>query len=130
MLATEFGVQKPTFTRFPDILVEPFSTELKERRSQFPVMLVEVLSPSTTGVDLTEKPAEYMSFDTLEAYVVASQDEPICWMWQRTAAGSEPSSAPRVFPQLPAEISGRDQSIGLTALGIELPLAEIYRGIA
>src|SRR6478672_7404835 len=42
---------------------------------------VEVLSPSSAGMDFTEKVAEYTSLSSLEAYIVASQDEAICWVW-------------------------------------------------
>ena len=34
-----------------------------------------------------------------------------------------------VQTQEPEEIAGRDKSIAIAALGVSLPLAEIYRGI-
>ena len=83
---------------------------------------MEVLSPSSVGTDMVEKLAEYTSLASLEAYIVASQDEPICWVWQR-------SGEDRSFPKTPEEIAGRDKAIMIAALGISLPLSEIYRGI-
>jgi hypothetical protein len=71
---------------------------------------------------MVEKLAEYTSLPSLEAYIVASQDEPICWVWQRTGAD-------RSFERKPEDISGRDKAIEIGALGISLPMSEIYRGI-
>jgi Uma2 family endonuclease len=44
-------------------------------RQIWPALIVEVLSPSTTGIDLNTKPGEYLSIATLDAYIVASQTE-------------------------------------------------------
>lgn len=84
---------------------------------------MEVLSPSSAGRDLAIKATEYTSLPSLEAYVVASQDKAIVWVWQR-----DPDT--RAFPAQPVEIEGLDGIISVPALGVTLPLAEIYRGIA
>ena len=86
------------------------------------VLLVEVLSPSSVARDMNLKLAEYTSLPSLQCYVVASQDEAIVWVWQR----DEDTGA---FPALPQEISGLDGRIDVRSLGIDLPLAEIYRGL-
>lgn len=83
--------------------------------------MVEVLSPSSVARDFVEKCAEYQTFATLEAYIVASQDEAICWIWQRRDDGS--------FPDCPDEVAGREAMIELTASRISLPMAKIFRGI-
>lgn len=90
--------------------------------SDAPVLIVEVLSPSSTGTDLTAKLAEYTSLPSLQAYIVASQDEPIVWVWQRDAATG-------AFPDKPQEVSGREAAIGVAALELSLPMADLYRGI-
>lgn len=108
--------------RYPDVMVEKRQPDDASLRVDQPVVLIEVLSPSSVGTDLTDKLAEYTSIASLECYIVASQDEAICWVWQRTGGD-------RVFPSAPAEIKGREQSIDITAVSISLPLAEIYRGI-
>ncbi len=126
---SDFGVQRPTFTRFPDVLVEPVEDDWQGRRSQSPILLIEVLSAFSVGIDLTQKPTEYLTFPSLEACIVASQDEPICWIWQRPVRTKDAPDAARSFPRVPAEIAGRDQVIAVTSLDIVLPLEEIYRGI-
>ena len=62
------------------------------------------------------------SLTALTTCLIVSQDEAIVRSWQRAVA-SEP------WPARPQEISGRDQSIGIAALGVWVPLAEIFRGI-
>jgi Uma2 family endonuclease len=119
---TEFAVEIGPDIRYPDILVERVHDDRRALSTENPIVLIEVLSPSSIGTDMTEKLAEYTSLASLEACIVASQDEPICWVWQR-------GGAERSFPQRPQEIAGRDTAIEIAALGISLPLAEIFRGI-
>jgi Uma2 family endonuclease len=120
--ASDLGVEDEDFLRYPDVIVEPMDADDKGRRATNATILVEVLSPSSVAIDLTDKPQEYMRFASLEAYIVASQDEAICWVWQRTGEA-------RSFPAKPAEIAGRDKTIDIAALGLPLPMTEIYRGI-
>lgn len=124
VVASDLGVEKDNFVRFPDVLVEAKRSDdpRKGRRSNDPAVLFEVLSPSSVDIDMLEKPQEYLSLASLQTYVVASQDAAICWVWQRDAATG-------TFPVKPMKVSGRDQSIALAALGIALPLAEIYEEI-
>ena len=72
--------------------------------------------------DFTDKLEEYTRFPSLEAYIIASQDEPICWIWERDASTG--------FPAKPVEIAGRDSSIALAGRAIALPPAELYLGVA
>lgn len=122
VMASDFGVEADAFVRFPDVLVEPRQNDLKGRRSASVALMFEVLSPSSIGTDLLDKPAEYASFATLKAYVVASQEQARCWLWQRHAETGS-------FPHRPVEIAGRDQSLPLADFGIVIPLDEIYMGV-
>jgi Uma2 family endonuclease len=123
VVTSDFGVEGGSFVRFPDVLVEPEKAGSYEvRRSGDPILLFEVLSPSSVDVDMIEKPVEYGSILSLEAYVVVSQDMALCWVWQREAGTG-------ALPAKPVRVEGRDQAVTLQARGIELPLAEIYRNI-
>ena len=122
VMAVDFGVETEDAIRYPDLVVEPARPDdPKGRRAEAPVLMIEVLSPSSGGRDFVEKLAEYQTFASLEAYIVASQDEPICWLWQRDAQGT--------FPATPTEVAGREAAIALDRRAIALPMAEIYRGI-
>lgn len=122
IVASDLGVERDRFVRFPDVLVEPRATERKARRADAVLLLFEVLSPSSLATDLIEKPQEYSSFQTLEAYVAVSQDAAIVWLWER-------NQQTRRFPAEPVKIAGRDQVLKLMGRGIEVPLDVIYENI-
>ena len=119
----EHGVKIGDCVRYPDIVVEPIDEPGTSLATERPVMIVEVLSPLTTATDLNTKPAEYLSIAALDAYVVASQDEPAMLVWQRDDAGR--------FPQTGVEISGAGNMLKLAGRfgGVTLKLGEIYDGI-
>ena len=117
----EFGVKTPYGIRFPDVLVEHASQRLDEYASTSPLLIVEVLSPSTAGLDFTEKLDEYTAIASLGTYLICSQDEPRAWIWPRREDGS--------FSRQPEEHAGRDATIEIAALGIKLAMAAIFRGI-
>ena len=122
VVTSDFGVETGTFVRFPDVLVEPEDAgSFDVRRSPSPVVLFEVLSPSSLDIDMIEKPAEYGTIPSLETYVVVSQDMAICWIWERDSESA--------FPEKPTKVVGRDQAIRFQARGFALPLGEIYRNI-
>ncbi len=118
----EFGVETGEHIRYPDVLVAREGQDGGALTTDSPVVIIEVLSPSSADTDMREKLAEYTSLPSLEAYIVASQDEPIVWIWHR--GGEE-----RAFPARPQEISGEDAELSLPALSIKVPLGEVYRGI-
>jgi Uma2 family endonuclease len=124
VVTSDFGVEDSgTFVRFPDVLVEPEDAgPMDVRRSPNPVLLFEVLSPSSVDTDLIEKPAEYGTIPSLETYVAVSQDLARCWVWHRDMETG-------AFPEKPLKVDGRNQSIRFKARGIALPLAEIYRNV-
>lgn len=119
-LAVDLGDQ----VRVPDVMVERVNPDNKALSTDSPVVLVEVLSPSSVATDFTVKPPRYMALPSLEAYIVASQDEPRCWIWQRDAAKLD-----RPFPAEPSVVRGADEKIDLAALGVSIALADVYRGM-
>ena len=115
----DFGLDAgPRTLRYPDIMVDRAGGDYT---TSDPVLLIEVLSPSTEALDLGDKAAEYLRLPNLAAYIVIAQSEAKAWVWLRAAAG---------FPAGPAVIAGQEKVIGIPALSVELPLVEIYRGIA
>lgn len=121
--ASDLAVEIGDNIRYPDVMVEPRDENGQALSTTNAVILAEVLSPSSIGTDMTVKLAEYTSLASLEAYIVASQDEAILWVWQRDAGT-------RTFPSKPQGIAGRDGALEIANLSITLPLAELYRGIA
>ncbi|MBU1212139.1 MAG: Uma2 family endonuclease [Alphaproteobacteria bacterium] len=123
---TDLAVEIGETVRYPDVLVESAGRDGRDLSTSEPALLVEVLSPSSVGTDMTEKPAEYALLPTLKAYIVASQEEPIVWLWLR---GPPQGSAVGDMPQKPLEIAGRDGIIEVPELGLAVSLSEVYRGI-
>jgi Uma2 family endonuclease len=119
--AADFAVQTPVGVRSPDVMVDRTNTRGRDLSTTAPILIAEVLSPSTAGKDFTEKLKEYTEIEALETYLICSQDEPRAWVWARLADQS--------WPRLPTELVGRDDSIALGGLGIELTMAAIFRGI-
>ena len=118
------GVETVETIRYPDIVVEPSDEPGQSLCTRRPALIVEVLSPSTSAADLDVKPQEYMSLDTLDAYIIASQDEPAMLVYERRADGT--------FSAEPLEIEGKSQVVRVSGRGfrVTLPLADIYKGIA
>jgi Uma2 family endonuclease len=115
------GIDVGHTVRYPDVVVEATHPDDDTLSTKVPSLVVEVLSASSEERDLGSKPLEYLNLASLQAYIVASQDEPMCYVWVRGADGH--------FEDRPAEIKGRDQSIQVPALGIAISLADVYRGI-
>ncbi|MFO0943737.1 MAG: Uma2 family endonuclease [Pirellulales bacterium] len=81
-----------------------------------PVLLVEVLSPSTADFDPGGKFGHYRQIPSLEEYLVFWQDEPRVEHHTRTAEGN----------WLLREMSGLDAVLFLQSLEANLPLREVY----
>ena len=109
--------------RFPDIVVERLDAPGGPLVAEFAVLVVEVLSPSSVARDVRMKAGEYLSLTHLKTYIVASQDDPRVWVWQRDPSGA--------FPAEPVEVLGREKELEVAAFGpaITLPLAGLFRGI-
>lgn len=119
----ERGVSTSETVRYADIVVEPADEPRGSLATMRPALIVEVLSPSTSAADLDQKPAEYLALASLDAYVIASQDEAAMLVYERGADGT--------FPARPREIEGAGEIISLKGRAFDLTfaLSEIYRGI-
>jgi Uma2 family endonuclease len=117
----EFGVRTATGVRYPDAIVDRASAGLGDLACEAPILIVEVLSPSTAGLDFTVKLEEYKAIPSVQTYLISSQDEPRAWVWSRQSDGA--------WPRLPTELAGREGAIPLGGLGVEITMAAIFRGI-
>ena len=114
----EFGVELQSVSiRFPDIIVDRAGEAPKDLTATAPVLIAEVLSPSSEQVDLGDKSTEYLQLPSLAIYLVSAQDQIKAWVWTRGPAG---------FPYQPDVPEGEDAVVRIEALGINLPLAEVY----
>jgi Uma2 family endonuclease len=84
------------------------------------VVFVEVLSRSTRGSDLIRKADEYRQLESLRHYVVIEPLTVHVSVWSRTDEGAWPK---------PEEYKSLDGLVALPAIGVEVPVAEIYDGV-
>lgn len=120
VVAPELGVETADTIRYPDVVVLNATVAGTARATTSPVLIVEVLSPSTIHLDLQDKPSEYLSLPSLAAYIVLSQHDVAALAWVR---GSD-----RLFPAAPTEY-GVGCKIDVPALGLAIALDDIYAGI-
>ncbi len=84
-----------------------------------PVLLVEVLSPSTGAKDRGEKFLDYQQIDSLNSYLLVSQDEARIELFTRGEDGHWDYS----------QAHGLECALPIPALSISLALADIYAQI-
>ncbi len=84
-----------------------------------PLLICEVLSPSTANYDREEKFMVYQAIESFQEYLLVEQDRPHVTRYVRQPDGQ----------WLRADIIGLDSAVRLESLGVELPLSEIYRMI-
>jgi Uma2 family endonuclease len=117
----DFGLDAgPETLRYPDVVVDRAGGGAGDYVATAPVLLAEVLSPSTAEVDLGDKAAEYLRLPSLLAYLVFAQSGHKAYVWVRKADGFEPA---------PSVVVGRDKIIGIAALNLALPLGAVYAGL-
>lgn len=106
--------------RYPDVSAvcgEPvFETIQGIEMLANPVLLVEVLSPSTAAYDLDAKFTAYQSIESFREYLLVAQDRPHVIHYTRQSKGG----------WLRTEVSGLQNEVALSSVKVTLPLSEIY----
>ena len=85
-----------------------------------PLLIVEVLSPSTEAYDRGEKFRKYRSLASFCEYLLVSQTEPYIEQYYNGDRQSSDRWQWQVY-------DGIDRAIVLPSLNIELPMSEVYR---
>src|SRR5713226_2911985 len=117
----DFGLDAgPKTLRYPDVVVDRAGGAAGDYTATAPVLLAEVLSPSTERLDLGDKAAEYLRLPSLEAYLVFAQGGYKAHVWTREGSA---------FPPAPDVIVGRDKVIRIATLNLVLPLGAVYAGV-
>jgi Uma2 family endonuclease len=101
---------------YPDILVSCDPADRNRLFRQSPLLLIEILSPSTERLDRGEKKLNYLQIPSLQEYVLVAQDKPkVEIMRRRTSWVVE-----ELYP---------GDTLTLESVGLTLPLATIYQTI-
>ncbi|GCL54682.1 hypothetical protein NIES3806_20250 [Microcystis aeruginosa NIES-3806] len=114
----------PQYNRglYPDLMIiagEPLLSDNRNDEILNPCVIIEVLSPSTSGYDRGDKFRYYRSIPQLNQYLLVSQGEILIESYSKTSDNN----------WLLQEYTPARGIISLDSLGISLNLADIYEGI-
>jgi len=105
--------------RYPDAAVDCGRFDETARAASEPVLVAEVLSPSTAEFDQTEKLEEYRSVPSLRHILVVDPDRPRVRVHSREADGRWGSVL----------VAGVEGDIEVAGPGLMVPLGEVYAGL-
>lgn len=103
---------------YPDVMVTCDPRDSDPYVKRHPSLVVEVLSPSTWGTDIREKLHAYKQVESLQAYLIASQDNLDIIGYWRDADG--------VWQREDVVHRG---TVTLPFLDVEMKLEDIYEGV-
>jgi Uma2 family endonuclease len=107
---------------YPDISVACGTPQFGEERADTllnPILIMEILSPSTEITDRTTKFARYRRIPSFREYVLIAQDKPLIEHYVRQDNGTWSWSA----------VEGLEESIYLPTIDCTLALAEVYEQV-
>lgn len=111
------SIEATGYQAYPDVsVVCPPIEGSSDNVISNPVLIVEVLSPSTADFDRGGKFGHYRQIPSLKEYLIFWQDEPRVEQHTRTAEGN----------WLLRELAGMDVVLFLYSLAANLPLSEVY----
>jgi len=103
--------------RYPDGIVVCSPLTGGETIVQAPVVIFEVLSPSTERTDRLVKAREYQGMPSVQRYVMLEQDSVNAVVYARSSDAWT------------HEILFAESILSLPEIGVELPLSELYEGV-
>lgn len=103
---------------YPDVQVVCDPVDTEQLYTVKPCVVVEVLSPSTSSIDLREKLLVYHRIESLRAYIIVSQD-------QRRVIRHYRAENDAWFVAL----HGAESKVPFACPEIDLTVADIYRGL-
>jgi Uma2 family endonuclease len=102
---------------YPDVSVACGPIDPNARAVESPVVIFEVLSPSTARIDQTEKKEAYLACDSIHHYVLVEPERVEVTIYSRQPDGWKMTVYNELTDALP-----------LAAIEVSLLLAEIYEG--
>jgi Uma2 family endonuclease len=118
VLGAGTGILAGRGVRYPDALIAPAGLPGDDRIAANPLIVFEILSPTTASIDRIDKNQEYRDTPSIQRYVILEQD--------RVAA--------TVFARQGNDWAGHviigDTDLPLPEAGASIRLRDLYRGIA
>ena len=114
-------VQEGVYYPYPDLMLSCDSEDTNNQMLKYPVVIVEVLSPSTSSYDKSFKWRRYRKMPSLYYYLMVSQEEHLIEVFTRSGNSDIWSFQ---------EYNDLTDSIHFSKLGFELKMSEVYDLIA
>lgn len=105
--------------RRPDVGIHCGEIDLEDFVSRNPIVVFEVLSPSTRDFDRFRKIWEYMAVSSIRHIVFVETREPLIYLWTRDDRGDWSEETVRDI----------NETLVLRAIDIALTLSEIYQDV-
>jgi Uma2 family endonuclease len=103
--------------RYPDGFITCTPGASGDKVARDPVVIFEVLSESTAGVDVVVKNREYAMTPSVRRYVVLAQDVMGATMFER------------IGEDWVGHVLGPDSLLSMPEIDVEVPIAEFYDGV-
>jgi Uma2 family endonuclease len=110
----------PSSRRMPDLGIDCGTPDEASLMADKPTLVVEVLSPTTAGFDVTVKLAEYQSIASLDYILFVDTESPKAHLYSR---GDD-----RVW--MDTVVVGLDASVELAKLNVSLELKDVFAGLS
>lgn len=117
MADVKIRVDPDTFY-YPDVVVACDESVEDDYYREKPVLVVEVLSPSTERIDQKEKLAAYKTIPSLREYAIVWQDVARVLLYRKTESGWQSLM-----------FADPDQAVVFESVGVTMTFDEIYRNV-
>lgn len=114
----ELASQNKSIFYYPDVIVTCDPQDQDRFSLNYPCLIIEVLSPSTEITDRREKLVNYRTLESLQEYVLVSQDEIKVEVYRKDAEGN-----------WSVQILVKDDNLELNSIGLTLTMADIYEDV-
>ena len=105
--------------RYPDAVITCSPVNGTDRLVPNPVIVFEVVSPTSGHVDRIVKLREYAAVESIRAYVIVESASVGLTVYERQAAGQRWTVAPATA----------DDVVSLQEIDLDIPLADLYDGV-
>jgi Uma2 family endonuclease len=125
VMQSDLRVHNPITESFmyPDIVIVGEDIEMLDDGENDtllnPLVIIEILSPSTAEYDKTTKFEAYKRLDSLQEYILVAQDQAHVEIFTRTGANTWSA----------AEFTSRSDNAPVSSIQVNMPLASIYERI-
>ncbi len=119
MVGVRLWIPRYRFCTYPDLMLiegEPIYTDKSRTTVTNPVMIAEVLSPSTQNYDQGDKFADYRSIEGIKEYILIKEQQCHLMQYTKTEAGK----------WLLTEYENPEAHVQLASVDLEVRLNEIY----